>query len=150
MSNFLQCVIDANVGIKRFIADPLSPNVNQLLAHLNIPQTEIYIPDLFYIEIANIFWKYVRAGMYTPEQVQTDLATLKSFPLKVVPMAELMEEAVNIAVAYEISAYDASYVALAHRVSAPLLTLDKKLVNTLITAPYDVRLFTNFSIPPLP
>jgi predicted nucleic acid-binding protein len=65
-------------------------------------------------------------------------------------MADLMEEAVNIAVTYEISAYDASYVALAHRVSAPLLTLDKRLVNTLATAPYDVRLFTNFSIPPLP
>ncbi|MFB2895032.1 type II toxin-antitoxin system VapC family toxin [Aerosakkonemataceae cyanobacterium BLCC-F50] len=150
MSNPLQCVIDANVGIKQFIADPLTPKVNQLLAHSNISNTEIYIPDLFYIEVTNIFWKYVRAGMYTAVEVQADLATLKSLSLRVVSTAELMEEAVNIAIAYGISAYDASYVALSHRVSAPLLTLDQRLVNTLTNAPYNVQLFTNFSVPPLP
>ena len=150
MSNPLRCVIDANVGIKRFIADPLTTKVNQLLAHLNISDTQIYIPDLFYIEIANIFWKYVRAGMYTAEEVQADLATLKSLSLVVVSTAELMEEAVNIAITYGISAYDASYVTLSHRVCSPLLTLDQRLVNTLATAPYNVRLFTNFSVPPLP
>ena len=73
MSNPLRCVIDANVGIKRFIADPLTPKVNQLLAHSNISDAEIYIPDLFYIELTNIFWKYVRAGMYTAAEVQADL-----------------------------------------------------------------------------
>ena len=150
MSNPLRCVIDANVGIKRFIADPLTPKVNQLLAHSNISDAEIYIPDLFYIEVTNIFWKYVRAGMYTAAEVQADLATLKSLSLRVVSTADLMEEAVNIAIAYGISAYDASYVALSHRVSSPLLTLDQRLVNTLATAAYDVRLFTDFSVPPLP
>lgn len=150
MSNPLRCVIDANVGIKRFIADPLTPKVNQLLAHSNISDAEIYIPDLFYIEVTNIFWKYVRAGMYTAAEVQADLATLKSLSLRVVSTAELMEEAVNIAIAYGISAYDASYVALSHRVSSPLLTLDQRLVNTLATAPYDMRLFTDFAVPPLP
>ncbi|NET57728.1 MAG: type II toxin-antitoxin system VapC family toxin [Symploca sp. SIO2E6] len=150
MSNPLTCVIDANVGIKRFIDDPLTTKVNQLLAQLNISDTQIYIPDLFYIEVANIFWKYVRAGMYTGEKVQADLATIKNLPLRVVSTAELMEEAINIAIAYGISAYDASYVVLSHRVSSPLLTLDQRLVNTLAIAPYNVRLFTDFSVPPLP
>lgn len=146
----LRCVIDASVGIKRFIPDPLTSKVNQLFAHLAIPKTEFFIPDLFYIEIANTFWKYVRAGLYTATDVRADLAVLKTFPLLVVSMAELMEEAVNIAIAYGISTYDASYVALSHRVSSPFLTLDRKLVNILVNAPYDVRLFTNFSVPPLP
>ncbi len=138
------------MGIKWFIPDRLTPKVYQLFAHLAIPKTEFFIPDLFYIETANIFWKYVRAGLYAAADVPADLATLKTFPLQAVSMAELMEEAVNIAIAYGISAYDASYVALSHRVSSPLLTLDQRLVNTLATAPYDVRLFTDFSIPPLP
>ena len=150
MSNPLRCIIDANVGIKRFIADLLTPKVNQLLAHSNISETEIYIPDLFYIEVTNIFWKYVRAGMYTAAEVQADLASLKSLSVRVVSTADLMEEAANIAIAYGIFAYDASYVALSQRVSSPLLTLDRRLVNTLATAPYDVRLFTDFSVPPLP
>ncbi len=149
MTTPLRCVIDASVGIKQFVPDPLSSKVDRLFAHLTIPQTEFFIPDLFYIEIANILWKYVRAGLYSVGDLPADLSSLKSLSLQVVSNAELMEEAINIAVAYGISAYDASYVALAHRVSAPLLTLDKRLVNTLATAPYNVRLFTNFSIPPL-
>ena len=146
----LRGVIDASVRIKQFIPDPLTSKVNQLFAHLAIPKTEFFIPDLFYIETANIFWKYVRAGLYNAVDVSADLVTLKTFPLQVVSTAELMEEAVTIAIIHGISAYDASYVALAHRTSSPLLTLDQKLVNTLATARYDVRLFTDFSVPPLP
>ncbi|NES94432.1 MAG: type II toxin-antitoxin system VapC family toxin [Desertifilum sp. SIO1I2] len=157
MTTPLRCVIDASVGIKRFIPDPLTPKVYQLFAHLAIPQTEFFIPDLFYIETANIFWKYVRAGLYAAADVPADLATLKTFPVQVVSMAELMEEAVNIAIAKRcckqiacgISAYDASYVALSQRVSAPVLTLDRRLVNALAIASYDVRLFMDFSVPPL-
>ena len=150
MTTPLRCVVDASVGIKQFVPDPLSPKVNQLFAHLTIPGTEFFIPDQFYIEIANILWKYVRAVQLTATQVQANLATLKALSLRVISTADLMEEAVNIAIAYGISAYDASYVALSQRVSSPLLTLDQRLVNTLATPPYDVRLFTDFSVPPLP
>ena len=150
MTTPLRCVIDASVGIKQFVPDPLTPKVNQLFAHLAIPETEFFIPDLFYIEITNIFWKYVRAKLYAVADVQADLATLKTFPLQVISMSELMEEAINISIAYGISAYDASYVALSQRVNAPLLTLDQKLVNSLATAPYNVQLFINFPVPPFP
>lgn len=150
MTNSIKCVVDASVGIKQFIPDPLSGKVQQLFAYLDYSQTQISIPDLFYIESANALWKYIRAGQLSITQVRENLATLKTFPLRVVLMADLMEEALNIAVAYNISAYDASYVALSQRVNAPLLTLDRRLVNTLINAPYDVRLFNEFSIPPLP
>lgn len=149
MTTPIKCVVDASVCIKQFVPDPLSAKAQQLFAHLANPQNEIYIPDLFYIESANTLWRYVRAGQLTASQVQANLATLKALSLRVVSTAELMEEAVNIAIAYGIPAYDASYVALSHRVSSPLLTLDQKLVNTLATAPYDVRLFTDFSVPPL-
>lgn len=144
MSEFLRCVIDANVGIKRFIADPLTPKVRQLFDTLYNSQTEIYIPDLFYIETANIFWKYVRAGLYSATEVQIDLATLKDFPLRVVSTAELMEDAFQIAFNYRISAYDGAYVALSERVKAPLLTLDQKLVNALATSAYEVCFFADF------
>ncbi|MBD1933344.1 MULTISPECIES: type II toxin-antitoxin system VapC family toxin [Cyanophyceae] len=150
MTTPIKCVVDASVCIKQFVPDPLSTKAQQLFAHLANPLQEIYIPDLFYIESANTLWRYVRAGQLTATQVQANLATLKALSLRVVSTAELMEEAVNIAIAYGISAYDASYVALSHRVSSPLLTLDQRLVNTLATAPYDVRLFTDFSVPPLP
>ncbi|MFN6517332.1 MAG: type II toxin-antitoxin system VapC family toxin [Nostoc sp. CreGUA01] len=147
MSNPLRCVVDTSVCIKYFIADPLTAKVNQLLGHLANPQTEIYVPDLFYIECANVLWKYVRARMYTAAEVQTDLATLKSFPLRVVSTADLMADAVSIALTYKISAYDGSYVALSQQVGATLLTLDGKLVKALSTSSYNLCPFNDFQVP---
>ncbi|MBW4632067.1 MAG: type II toxin-antitoxin system VapC family toxin [Iphinoe sp. HA4291-MV1] len=147
MTTLLRCVVDTSVCIKQFIADPLTPKVNQLFDHLDNPQTEIFVPDLLYIECANTFWKYVRARMYTAAEVQADLATLKAFPLRVVSTADLMADAVNIALAYNISAYDASYVALSQQVDATLLTLDQRLVRALRATYYDVCLFNDFEMP---
>ncbi|MEA5503242.1 type II toxin-antitoxin system VapC family toxin [Halotia wernerae UHCC 0503] len=147
----LRCVVDASVGIKQFIPDePLMAKVDQLFAHLANPQTAIFVPDLFYIECGNIIWKYVRARLYAVADVPADLATLKSFPLRVVSTADLMADAVTIALNYNISAYDASYVALSQQTSATLLTLDSKLIRALSTSSYDVCLFNEFEIPPLP
>jgi predicted nucleic acid-binding protein len=62
----------------------------------------------------------------------------------------LMEEAVEIGLDYGISAYDGCYVALSRLVNAPLLTLDERLVNSLSSSSFDVQLFTNFPVSPLP
>jgi predicted nucleic acid-binding protein len=53
-----------------------------------------------------------------------------------------MADAINLSISYQISAYDASYVALSQRTKAPLLTLDVKLLNALNTADFDIRLFS--------
>lgn len=53
MTTSLRCVVDTSVCIKQFIADPLTPKVNQLFDHLDNPQAEIFVPDLLYIECAN-------------------------------------------------------------------------------------------------
>jgi predicted nucleic acid-binding protein len=83
MTTPLRCVVDTSVCIKQFITDPLTPKVNQLFDHFVNPQTEIFVPDLFYIECGNILWKYVRAGLYAVADVPADLASLKAFPLRV-------------------------------------------------------------------
>ena len=146
----LRCVVDASVAIKQFIPDdPLTPKVNQLFAHLANPQTAIFIPDLFYIECGNIIWKYVRARLYAVADVPADLATLKNFPLRVVSTADLMADAVAIALNYGISAYDGSYVALSQQVGATLLTLDGKLVKAIAASSYNVCSFNDFEVPPL-
>ena len=147
MNNSLRCVIDASVGIKQFIPDLLSDKVKQLFSYLNQPNTEFFVPDLFYIESTNILWKYVRAGLYSVTDVPKDLADLKSLSLQVVATAELMESAFEIAHNHQISAYNGAYVALSNKVKAPLLTLDKKLINALSNTSYDIHSFTEFTLP---
>jgi predicted nucleic acid-binding protein len=150
MTASLRCVIDTNICIKQFINDPLTPKVNQLFDHLNDPSCEFYIPDLFYIECANVFWKYVRANLYSIEQVETDLSDLKDLRLQVTAAKDLMLEAVHLGPHYGISAYDGCYVSLSRQVNAPLITLDQKLVSAMTNSEFDVRSFTSFEIPALP
>ncbi|MDJ0514773.1 MAG: type II toxin-antitoxin system VapC family toxin [Trichodesmium sp. MO_231.B1] len=149
MTIFFKYVVDASVGIKQFIPNPLLGKTKQLFANLSYSTIEIYVPDLFYVESANTLWKYIRAGQLTSKQVQEYLSVLKMYPLQVVSTVELMETAVNIAVYQNISVYDATYVALSENVEAPLLTLDKKLLNSLRNTSYNICLFDDFSLPDL-
>lgn len=150
MTAHLNCVVDASVGIKKFIVDPLTPKVDQLFAHFTDPEANIYIPDLFYIECTNIAWKYIRAGFYSVTEAQANLASFRALNFRSVSTADLMLDALVISTTYTISAYDACYVALSQRVNAPLLTQDQKLVNALASTNFNVCLFSNFLVPSLP
>ena len=97
------------------------------------------MPDLFFIECANILWKYTRRYGYPPEAAQQDVADLARLPLQSASMADLAEEALALAVAHDITAYDAAYVALSRRLSLPLVTADEVLVNHLAGTSLDVR-----------
>jgi len=56
-----------------------------------------------------------------------------------VPTRELVSEALALAVAHRITAYDATYVALSRRLSLPLVTADEALVHRLEGTSLDVR-----------
>jgi predicted nucleic acid-binding protein len=150
MTTSLKCVVDASVGIKKFIIEPLTPKVDQLFAHLNDPNARLYIPDLFYIECTNILWKYIRAGLYDSVEAQANLADLRLLRFTATPTADLMLEALNFSITYGISAYDACYVALSRETNVPLLTQDQRLVNTLKNTDFDIQLFSDFAIVPVP
>lgn len=56
------------------------------------------MPDLFYIECANVLWKYVRANLYTAKQVEADLTDLKALRFQVTSTKDLMNKAVEIGI----------------------------------------------------
>ncbi len=135
------CVVDASVGIKLCVTEPLSEEADALFAHLSdTPPAHLYVPDLFFIECANVLWKYVQRFAYSPEVALQNVLDLTHLPLHVAPVQSLTEVALALAMGQHITAYDAAYVALAQRLSLPMITADETLVRCLKSTGLDVRL----------
>jgi predicted nucleic acid-binding protein len=129
-------VVDASTAVKLYLTEPLVAEAIALFDLLTAtPRAEFHVPDLFYAECANIFWKQVRKGTLTAAQVAGFDADLRALPLNRTPTFELTVSALPIATTYDVTAYDACYVALAQRLGIPLVTADQKLHNRLAGTP---------------
>jgi predicted nucleic acid-binding protein len=128
----LRCVLDASVGIKLFVEEEFSDKVQRLFAKLaDDPQAEIHVPDLFYIECANILLKYTRRFDRPLEDSLADLKDLNELALTVTSTTELVEDALRLASEKKLTAYDACYAILAQKLDLPLITADAPLAKVI-------------------
>lgn len=141
------CVIDAGVGIKLFLAEPDSKIVERLFTRLaEEPEARFYVPDLFFIECANVLWKYARRFNYPVDNARNDLLDLQELDLIVVSTVDLLPAAFELAVEHDITAYDACYVSLAKLLGLPLVTADLKLAQRNRINPFGVDIKTLFDV----
>ena len=132
-------VVDASVGIKLAISEDYSETVDRLFTGSLLDDSgSILVPDLFFIECANVLWKVVRRGDYEQGKAADDMAMLQTLRLKITSTRDLTQRALTIACQYGVSAYDACYVALSELTEAPLLTADNRLAQALSAGPFKV------------
>jgi len=124
--------MDASVGIKLFIEEEFSDKVQRLFAKLTEdPQAEIHVPDLFFIECANILLKYTRRFDRPLEDSLADIKDLGKLALKTTSTLELIEDALQLASERNLTAYDACYAVLAQKLGLPLITADAPLAKAV-------------------
>jgi predicted nucleic acid-binding protein len=134
------CIIDASVGIKLFLVEPLSDRTDALFARLtDNPPSQFYVPDLFFIECTNILWKYVQRFGYSADAARQNVADLVRLPLQIISTAALVEMVLDLSVAHGSTAYDSAYIALAQQLSLPFVTADEALVRRFGDMGLDVR-----------
>jgi predicted nucleic acid-binding protein len=149
MSQRRRYVIDASMLIKSLLPEAETPFVRQFLSDLAAEEgSAVYVPDLIYIECANVLWKKVQRGEVDINTAERNQAELLAMDLYNTPLPELAARAVRLACDYKISAYDASYLALAERLGVPLLTADVRLVNLLVHSAHKVITLASL-IPPV-
>ena len=136
----LRVVVDASVAVKIIVPKRLSGQALEVFARFASENgAELIVPDLFFVECANVFWKWVQRSAYPDKDVQAHLRDLTSLGFTVIPVQAIAEEALEIALEHRITAYDACYVAASKQTRLPLITADEKLVMKLAKGSYDVQ-----------
>lgn len=127
----MNLVIDASVLVKAFIPENGSEEAGSLLARAEAAEVGLIAPELIYPETANILWKKVRRNELTLDEAREIAEAVLAVPIRAEAAASTFLLALDIALAFGVTAYDAQYVALAEALDCQLITADQKLASTL-------------------
>lgn len=125
-------VVDASVGVKLFLDESGSDEAERLFALLERdPPHVIAVPDLFFIECANVFRSRAHRRLMTAEQARVAFTVLRTLPLQSVASSDLAPAALDLALTHGLAVYDGTYAALAEKLGVPLVTADGRLARKL-------------------
>jgi len=127
-------VLDASVAAKWFLsaADETLTEEALHLLHLYLEaEVQFFVPDLFFAELANIFWKAERLGRCDSQTTDAALTELIERNLPTFPSAPRLKQAAGIARTFGRTVYDSLYLALAQELNATFVSADARLVNSV-------------------
>jgi predicted nucleic acid-binding protein len=122
-------VLDASVAVAWVVGIPVDPYAVAVQSHVASGWRAI-VPPLWQLEVANALLLNERRKTLTSAEADRGLLDLETFLASLAdldPAPAAMRELANVARAYQLTVYDAAYLALAKRESLPLATLDKGL-----------------------
>ena len=120
-------VVDANIPIKWFIPEVLSPEALRLAAGHH----QLIAPDLLYAEVGNALWQKIQRGSLRPDEARDILTSIGAAPFEVYPVRPLGHLALDLAIDVGCTVYDGCYLALALGQHCPLVTADDRLLKQL-------------------
>lgn len=127
-------VLDASVAVKWSVpaaGENLVPQAFRLLDRYVANDFDFIVPDIFWAELGNIFWKGVRLQRWSHDSAEIAALDIRMRDFTTLPSKDLFVEALQIALAHQRTVYDCLYVALAVRSSTDFITADERLANAL-------------------
>lgn len=133
-------VIDASVAVKLFVKEPLSDEAHRLLRPDGRPGPRgVFVPEIFHVECANVFWKRARRRDLTEAVASRCFRDLLSLPFRVVSTIDQARSVLRMAFRLDLTAYDAAYVVAADLLRVPLITADEALTRRVPRGSLEVR-----------
>jgi predicted nucleic acid-binding protein len=124
-------VLDASVVVKLFFEEEDSKAAEQCVAQAE----ELLAPDLVWVETANVIWKRQRRGDLTADAASDIARSILALPVVIHPAADLVPDALELAMQLDRTVYDCLYLALAVKTKSVMITGDKRLVSALASGP---------------
>ena len=129
-------VVDASVAVKWFLREVHAEAAMRILD----PNHELIAPDLIWAEFGTVLWKRRRRGEITLATARAILLDFKRYPIATVPVAPLVEAALEIADGIRQSVYDSLYLALAERRECRLVTADRRFRDAVMDSALAARM----------
>ena len=122
-------VFDSSFVGAIIIPDEKNLNIDKTYASIGEDEL-IYVPQLFWYEISNIFKNLLRRKKYSIDDIMEFFPSLTAIRLisSNESGAEYSQKLLQLCNEYALSSYDAAYLELAKRKNAALCSLDGKLL----------------------
>ena len=127
-------VVDASVAFKRYVPEEDADLARDLVSS----GRRLVAPELVLAEVANACWKLLRRGALSPAQHARIASALPRPFEELVRLAVLLPRAGAISVSLDHPIYDCFYIALSEAQSAPLVTVDSRLLAKARGTPFQV------------
>ena len=125
-------VLDASVLIRSAVAN--EPAARDWVRAVEAGDVEGHVPDVAYAETVSGLAKYVRSDLLPAKVAGEILEEVVRLPLVTHSHARLARASLTLALEHRLSAYDASYLALAQSLDVPLVTADRRLAAVAANA----------------
>lgn len=124
-----EIIIDANVVVKWFIEEIDSDKALFIRDKFIDGKVKLYVPTLLYFEVLNAL-KY--SQLFKPGELDDAGESLENYGFNVITIKnEIRTHMINVAVDYDLSIYDASYLGLGIGSEKMFCTADDKIIKKL-------------------
>jgi predicted nucleic acid-binding protein len=127
--NSANIIIDASVIIKWLLPDEEDKIALKIKQDFDGMILTIIIPHLTYYEIGNVLKTAIKRERISENSAKKLYSALIDLEFVVYATKDLFALALSKSIDFDISVYDASYIALAEYLQVPFLTADRKLLN---------------------
>lgn len=125
-----QAVIDASFALASVLPDEQAGRVwQQLLSAFRGGEVDLAAPSVWEYEVANALRLSVARGRLTEQRASVALRSLLGLGVTLWEFAPIADRTWDLALEYDLTVYDAAYLALAEEHGCPLYTGDKRLAE---------------------
>ena len=118
----MDIVTDTNIFLAVVLSEPEKEDIIRLTSEANAIS-----PEILPYEIGNALSAMVKRKQLTHDEALLAFEVSNSISVRLVPVD--IQQALSLALEYNIYAYDAYFLQCARRLSCPLITLDKRMKN---------------------
>jgi len=118
-------VLDASAAVAVFLN--LEPGAPRIRERMSAEDDDLHVPHLFEVEVMNVLRRYSLIGALSQDRARLALSRLTTMRITRYPHTALLERIWELR--HNLTAYEATYIALAETLGAPLVTTDARLAR---------------------